>query len=584
MNGWPWSVLHCPATADALAIKRAYAKQLKTTRPDDDPEGYQQLRQAYEVALERAHQIAAQAADANERAPDLAQRVDSATADARTAVATEALERVSSGDSAPVATQTAPSELDSPAADATPKARTQGPPRRMPQDTASYPAPVDRSAIEDLPELIARIRTMLAAVDRIEAADLPQWWKRLEPDLALVPLAHRDALSRQMAQFVNERTGFPDWLIERVARSFEWERDFRRSRDIEDLPALRERLAAIRATAREQERANWRLGHIDRALATGRPYLAFLIAMLFAPRLNEQFDSIEDLRWGMRFGARRSRVGEVLERVRLAHLGLAVVVLLFATQIGGPGSAASMPKAAPFLVFVGVSLLAWAYMLFDLTVPSLPKRVADAWRVRFSVGGIAALAALFLGWMLPDQRAVVASLVVASLWFTHTGARWRPLWLPLVFAPCLAGSALGIEVPAWMIGTPGAMVFFAHWALSWRYQETIGIFGLGLSDLKFGWPTVIFFIIGFKIVVPVLLAVGTLVLPLTAAVQARTFGNHYAVLLLAFATALTVMTASADAVFPVWLGCLGFCLIAGLILVRTAAIAAAKLIAWRLQS
>lgn len=56
---WPWSLLDLAPTADEREIKRAYARLLKQTRPEDDPEGFQRLRQALERALEEAPRHAA---------------------------------------------------------------------------------------------------------------------------------------------------------------------------------------------------------------------------------------------------------------------------------------------------------------------------------------------------------------------------------------------------------------------------------------------------------------------------------------------------------------------------------------------
>ena len=47
-----WEVLGLSANADTRSIKRQYANLLKQTRPDDNPEGFQRLREAYEQALD----------------------------------------------------------------------------------------------------------------------------------------------------------------------------------------------------------------------------------------------------------------------------------------------------------------------------------------------------------------------------------------------------------------------------------------------------------------------------------------------------------------------------------------------------
>jgi hypothetical protein len=46
-----WTVLQLPEDADERSIKRSYARLLKNCRPDDDAEGFQRLREAYEQAL-----------------------------------------------------------------------------------------------------------------------------------------------------------------------------------------------------------------------------------------------------------------------------------------------------------------------------------------------------------------------------------------------------------------------------------------------------------------------------------------------------------------------------------------------------
>jgi hypothetical protein len=48
---YPWSVLEISPTNDAAEIRKAYAVKLRVTRPDEDPTGFQVLREARDAAL-----------------------------------------------------------------------------------------------------------------------------------------------------------------------------------------------------------------------------------------------------------------------------------------------------------------------------------------------------------------------------------------------------------------------------------------------------------------------------------------------------------------------------------------------------
>lgn len=58
----PWAVLGIEPTHDATLIRRAYAARLKVTHPEDDPEGFQRLRFAYEWARAYSQHVSESAA------------------------------------------------------------------------------------------------------------------------------------------------------------------------------------------------------------------------------------------------------------------------------------------------------------------------------------------------------------------------------------------------------------------------------------------------------------------------------------------------------------------------------------------
>lgn len=64
-----WTILGLPADADTRRIKRQYATLLKQTRPDEDPEGFQRLREAYEQALRIKEWEQLREDDASDEAP-----------------------------------------------------------------------------------------------------------------------------------------------------------------------------------------------------------------------------------------------------------------------------------------------------------------------------------------------------------------------------------------------------------------------------------------------------------------------------------------------------------------------------------
>ena len=65
----PWDVLGIARTNDLREIQKAYARRLREHRPDEDPEGYQRVRSAYDAAVEAARSDQGDARDGAPFAP-----------------------------------------------------------------------------------------------------------------------------------------------------------------------------------------------------------------------------------------------------------------------------------------------------------------------------------------------------------------------------------------------------------------------------------------------------------------------------------------------------------------------------------
>ena len=53
---WPWSQLGLSGPSDLSQVRHAYAEKLKSTHPEEDPEGFQRLHSAYQLASCMARQ------------------------------------------------------------------------------------------------------------------------------------------------------------------------------------------------------------------------------------------------------------------------------------------------------------------------------------------------------------------------------------------------------------------------------------------------------------------------------------------------------------------------------------------------
>ncbi len=210
-----WDTIGIDATTDAVAIKRAYALKLKVTRPDDDAQAYQRLREAYDWCLgyvrwsrEEAEYEAAQQAANNQ-----------ATEDVITTPAASEIVEAPIAETHKAQTETQHKQAPLEALSASHEAENNS------TKTNSYDNPAEESPQWFHPAELARSLTEHWQTNGDQA--LLNALPALPQQLDNVPLSLRSDATFYFADLVTTHDALPNDFVAALANYFGWGQDFR---------------------------------------------------------------------------------------------------------------------------------------------------------------------------------------------------------------------------------------------------------------------------------------------------------------------------------------------------------------------
>lgn len=515
----PWHVLGIAPTEDARAIKQAYARALKQTRPDSDPEGYQRLRECYEWALEWAQQYSnppqhpiepVDSSDSSARAPEL-RGEDYETACQKADLTAELID---------------PADL-----------RQSDPPGVAPLQGVGEEEGQALIPIVDPEALLSSLHDYW---QREGEAALIAAVPRLIFMLDEVPLTLRaEACYRFASWVVQER--LPLEVVEALQQHFEWGRDFRVERLLGGELSL-----ALRARLQEM--------HLDRP-TTGRQRTQRVLFKDFKERVNsgrawqarwrllresgrEVANLISQI-WEIQSRpATRNTVskhaGEIAERsehlLAMAFAALtAMLVTLIEARIAAPAGAvlAIGLYAAAMAALLSSALLMRSMDALSRILQSLAGSAARVGYGRLFVAlGLCAAAALWGSSSPAPWLSLAASAFVLQLLWWQT-CRWRMLLLPLSIQFALALAPL----------LPSSWPPWSSWwiALGWVSISHFELLRAGTYSRIFSDPRalvpqraieVVWYLIAFKVVLLILAVAYILLLPTTHLVQSLRDAPH----------------------------------------------------------
>lgn len=532
----PWQVLGIAQTQDTRAIKQAYARALKQTRPDSDPEGYQRLRECYEWALGWVEWRQSQPLDPDPQASIASESVEAPVPDVddeadtvRRGAATIELARIPS---APVEPALQPGSMPHAAA---PAAQTSDGPGETRSDAAPVLIPDSEPAQEPAPIEIVEPAPLLAS--------LHQYWTQ-QGDAALidalprllfalneVPLAYQAEASHRFAAWLVENP-VPEEVAAVLQRHFGWRSDYRVDAQLgpELGEALRAKLAELGLDGAPGTRAAVQralFGELRR-LVEQRLHWRACWRLLREPgrsvlRLDQELEQLTSGR--PQINPTHTLMKQAVSKGNAVLLGLAATVLAGLAVLFSGSDAAGLGLGLVFLfaAFPLVMLAHWFAIGMDLLYARL-GRLAPAgprlpyWRLLAAL--VLCAAAVYWGGLLPQPWLLLPlSLpVLQLLWWP--GGRWNLLLLPLALQfALLLGPLLPEHWPA-----------AASWwvALAWVGVSHFGLLRSGsypqfYRDARALLPKraleVVWYLIAFKVVLSVFALGYLLLLPTTHLVQ-----------------------------------------------------------------